>query len=248
MEKLLKWSVDAQSGGKNLPPPDAQQLAQLFGAPDDVAQMHIELQGAAAGAGADLDQRVAQLEAFHDHVENVDNANNIGKLWAPLVALIDDPEPEIRQLALASIAAAVQNNAKSQLELAAQPGAVARILARAHEPGTAKQALHALASALAHCADVYDQFAAAGGWDALHTLFTTYVEGAGPAPVRGRVLSLLAALAITIEERADIAKPLRSFETALRALQASSGADTEKIETVLSGLALAKPVPQIEDK
>lgn len=253
MEKLLKWSVDAQEKGMNAPPPDPEQLAKLFGAPDDIALMHTEMQVAAnTDNSQDLETRIDQLEAFHDHVENVDNANNIGKLWPYLIALIDDKEVQIRQLALTSISAAVQNNEKSQMDLVNQEGAISKIMARAEDKFTSKEALLAISSAVGHCTEAYKQFADNNGWDMLKKLSDTYLstdkELVGTQGVKGRLLSVFASLSILIEDRPDIAPELRKFEPVLLSIQKKeSGNNKEKVDTVITNLGNAKPVQQISN-
>lgn len=254
MEKLLQWSIKAQEEGMAAPPPDPKQLAILFGAPDELAEMAVELHTASSTQNEHitLDQRIEQLESFHDHVENIDNANNIGSMWPVLIKLIDDPEPEISGLALSSIGAAVQNNRKSQLDLCNQEGAVAKIISKCESKSVIekKQALFALSSALSHCPEVYDQFTAVKGWEVLSNLLNTDVMKGTNSALRTRVLSVFNSLGMLIEDRSDVALELKKFKPDFEKIlktEEDGSTDGEKIITVLSCLQTAKPIKLLEE-
>lgn len=209
MEKLLKWSVDAAHSG-NVGNPDPKLLAQLFGAPGDQDQMREDLRFVVENTD-DIDKRVECLEDFEEMVESIDNANEIGTLWEPLLYLVNDREARIRSLSLSAIGSAVQNNAKAQGDLVATKSGIGTIMEHVCEKDSSvvNKALYALASAIGHCSPAYEQFRGANGWDVLQVVFDENFDAPdGALKIRGRVLGLL--YAVILADPADALKELRN--------------------------------------
>lgn len=236
MEGLLKWSIAAQNGDKTSQP-DPKALSQLLGAPDDLTLMKNEMQ--AAVESKDRDARIEYLEQFEEHVENVDNANNIGKLWEPLLYLAKDEDLEVRALALSSVAAAVQNNDKSQADLVTTKSGIPTILESVTNDNVlvSTKALLALSCAIAHCQAAYDQFTSAKGWDVLASLLNLCSSGqAVPDKKKARVMSLVYSIVLLLPhteiydelERLQVQKQLEELKPK------ESGVTAEKIDDILS--------------
>lgn len=198
MEGLLKWSIAAQKGDTSQKP-DPKALAELFGAPDEVTQMRAEL--TVASDSSDKDDRIEYLEKFEEHVENVDNANNIGEMWGPLVKLTTDSDDDVKALALSCVAAAVQNNQKSQADFLNVEGGFANVVSSVSSPNdlVSTKALFALSSEISHFQPAYTAFENLKGWDLLDQLLKTNFETSSGSPKKqARVLSLLYAITLNL--------------------------------------------------
>lgn len=240
MEGLLKWSIKASETGDAGEGPDPKLLSQLLGAPDDMTLMKEELQ--AAVSSEEKDQRLECLRNFEEYVENVDNANNIGKLWEPLVYLVNDKDAQISSQALSCIAAAVQNNNKAQNDLVATKTGISVVLEKVNDDNSevSSKALLALSSSIAHCKPAYEQFVAANGWNFFSTVFTTNfeTEDSRPVKMRSRVLSLLFSIVLLAPNpsvhdeinKLDLIPKLQNLE------HAESGIVKEKIADILTTL------------
>lgn len=195
MDKLLQWSIDATQNPANAGDPDPKLLAQLFGFDNPRSTMRDSLQEAVQGT--DLASRTNALLEFTDLVEDMNNANEIGNLWEPLLYLVNDKEPQVRTVAFSAIAAATQNNEKSQNDLVATKTGIATIMEHIGEADreVAAKALYALSCAIGHCAGAYEQFVLNEGW----TILTYIVENEKISDKKmdkkqQRLVSLVAAL------------------------------------------------------
>lgn len=201
--------MDAAHSG-NAGDPDPKLLAQLFGAPGEPDQMKEDLRFVVENTD-DLGKRVECLENFEELVESIDNANEIGLLWEPLLYLVNDKEPQIRTLALSAVGSAVQNNSKAQGDLVATKTGVNTIMEHVCEKdgAVANKAIYALASALGHCPAAYAQFREAKGWELLQYLFDSHFDAPyGVTKLRGRVLSVL--YAVLLADPTDSIKELNA--------------------------------------
>lgn len=225
MEKLLHWSIEAAKDPSKAGNPDPKLLHQLFSGYDESAAMRANLQNAVESK--DLDSRIESLEVFEELVENVDNANEIGNLWAPLIYLVNDPEPKVAELALSAIAYAVQNNDKSQKDLLNTNGGLQVIFEKAKHTdnvGIKSKALFALSAEIGHYPEAYDEFKKLGGLQFLAEYVKTInTEGKPLNKAETRVFSLLYAI-INLEpkrdtpvelEEAGILEELRNLEPTL---------------------------------
>ncbi|KAK7526413.1 putative Hsp70 nucleotide exchange factor [Phyllosticta citriasiana] len=90
-------------------------LSALLGGPSDADLMR-EAMTALHSSETDLSAKLTAFDNFHDLIEQIDNANNIGplQLWDPLLKLLAADEPQLRAGAAASVGAAVENNIKGQ--------------------------------------------------------------------------------------------------------------------------------------
>ena len=237
MEKLLQWSIDAAQNPGNAKSPDPELLAQLFGFDNPQTNMHDDLQ--LAVQGDDLEHRCLALEDFSDLVEDLNNANEIGKLWEPLLYLINDQEPKIRGLALGAVGAAVQNNDKSQADLVSHAG-VSKIMEHIGEKDrdVAAKALFALASALGHCAAAYEQFVADQGWQILTYIFDneTVVDNTLDKKQQ-RLVSVVGAL-VSVQQYSPVFSELEKTPLIahLEKWYPASGAYKERIEHIFEQL------------
>lgn len=240
MESLLKWSIKASETGDAGEGPDPKLMSQLLGAPDDMTLMKEELH--AAVSGEEQQQRLECLQKFEDYVENIDNANNIGKMWEPLIYLVNDKDAQISSQALSCIAAAVQNNNKAQLDLVATKTGISIILDKVNDANSevSSKALLALSSSIAHCLPAYEQFVAANGWDLFSSAFTNNFETGETCSVKikSRVLSLLFSIVLLAPNpsvHAEIKK--LEFVDKLQNLEVTeTGIVKDKIENILATL------------
>ncbi|KAA8907491.1 hypothetical protein TRICI_004967 [Trichomonascus ciferrii] len=175
MEKLLKWTAEAQgydpSSGKEMPKPDPKLMAELLGAPDEATQMKDALAAACNKEQIDVANRETALDNLEMLVESMDNANNLESMgmWPALLGLLDDEAETIRKMALWVVGTAVQNNPTSQKNLVAKPGAIEKVLGLLNDADkeVRLKAMYALTSALGHCEDAYREFERSNGWDTL---------------------------------------------------------------------------------
>ncbi|CDO94697.1 unnamed protein product [Kluyveromyces dobzhanskii CBS 2104] len=168
MEKLLHWSIANAEGDKEAisraGQPDPKVLQQLFGGgPDEPALMkHAMI--VISNPEADLENKLVAFDNFEMLIENLDNANNIEnmKLWEPLIAILDDPEPQLRAFALSVIGTAVQNNEQSQNNFAKYDGALGKVVKIAgnssEDINVRTKAFYTLSNLLRHNAGIYQQF------------------------------------------------------------------------------------------
>lgn len=234
MEGLLKWSIAAQKGDTSQKP-DPKALAELFGAPDEVTQMRAEL--TVASDSPDKDDRIEYLEKFEEHVENVDNANNIGDMWGPLVKLTADSDEEVKALALSCVAAAVQNNQKSQADFLNVEGGFDSVLSSVSSSNdlVSTKALFALSSEISHFQPAYTVFAKKQGWNLLDEFLKSNFEtGSGSPKKKARVLSLIFAITLNLpsNEICDHFEKLQ-IKQRLESLNEDSLVTQEKISDIL---------------
>lgn len=250
MQDLLKWSINAAQNPAEAGNPNPELMAQLFGAPDDVTLMREELR--AAVESKDQDERLECLDKFDEHIAKMDNANNMGALWEPLLFLVNDSDPEISASALTCVSTAVQNNDKAQADLVATKSGIPLILDKTNhnDNNVAAKALLALSSAIAHCEPAYDQFVSAKGWEVFAYVFSNTFETDDnrPEKTRGRVLSLLYSLVLLVP-RQEVHGELEKLRIVpkLQALATKeAGTNKEKIENILSTLKEnPKPEPKL---
>lgn len=160
--KLLQWGIknsgtegengETEAPARQVSTLDPKLLNALLGGPSD-ADLMKEAMGAIRSDDAQntLENRLLAFDNFEQLIENLDNANNIGPLglWTPLLACLDDPEPEIRKYAAWCIGTAVQNNQSSQERCLAMGGIerLVQLATRDTEPGDVrKKAVYALSS------------------------------------------------------------------------------------------------------
>lgn len=175
MEKLLKWSAEAQgydpSSGKEMPKPDPKLMAELLGAPDEATQMKDALAAACSKDQIDVPNRETALDNLEMLVENMDNANNLENMgmWPALLGLLDDESEVIRKMALWVVGTAVQNNPTSQKSLVSKPGSIDKVLQLLNDSDkeVRLKAMYAITSAIGHCEEVYREFDNNNGWDTL---------------------------------------------------------------------------------
>lgn len=194
MEKLLQWSIDAAQNPGHAGEPDPKLLAQLFGFDNPRSTMRDTLQDAVQGT--DLASRTNALLEFTDLVEDMNNANEIGNLWEPLLYLVNDSEDQIRMVTFSAIAAATQNNDKSQNDLVATKSGIPTIMEHINEADreVAAKALFALSCAIGHCPAAYEQFAANDGWTVLTYIVENEKVDSAMDKKHQRIVSLVAAL------------------------------------------------------
>lgn len=194
MEKLLQWSIDAAQNPGHAGEPDPKLLSQLFGFDNPRSTMRDSLQEAVQAT--DLASRTNALLEFTDLVEDMNNANEIGNLWEPLLYLVNDSEAQIRTVAFSAIAAATQNNEKSQNDLVATKAGIPRIMEHINEADrdVAAKALFALSCAIGHCPGAYEQFAATDGWSILSYIVENETFGEKMDKKQQRIVSLVSAL------------------------------------------------------
>lgn len=181
MEKLLKWSAEAQgydaSSGKEMPKPDPKLMAELLGAPDEATQMRDALAAACNKEEIDVANRETALDNLEMLVESMDNANNLENMgmWPALLGLLDDESEAIRKMALWVVGTAVQNNPESQKSLVSKPGSIDRVLKLLNDSDkeVRLKAMYAITSAIGHCEDVYREFESSDGWDTLKAVIKT---------------------------------------------------------------------------
>lgn len=130
LNSLLKWSLtnseEAREASGNPPVEqaskgfDAEALKRLMGGPSDADLMR-EAMTVIHHPEATLENKLIAWDNFEQLVENLDNANNMSNLglWDPLVAKLQDPEPEVRTMACWCAGTAVQNNVSCQVKLLA---------------------------------------------------------------------------------------------------------------------------------
>ncbi|KKA26903.1 hypothetical protein TD95_002137 [Thielaviopsis punctulata] len=156
LNSLLKWSIE--NSGPDVPADQRTHLtpdviASLMGGPSDAELMKSAIE---LVIGSDpevtLESKVTAMDNFEQIIESLDNANNIINLglWAPLLSILESPEPELRRMAAWCIGTAVQNNAPCQghmLAAGGMPPLVAMALKETEEKNVRKKAVYALSSA-----------------------------------------------------------------------------------------------------
>lgn len=196
MEKLLKWSAEAQgydpNSGREIPKPDPKLMAELLGAPDEATQMKDAL-SAASNKEIDIPNRETALDNLEMLIENLDNANNLENMgmWPTLLELLDDESEVIRKMALWVTGTAVQNNDKAQQALVSKPGSISKLLDIAKHDTDKEvrlKAMYALNSALGHNKEVYDEFEKSSGWGKIKEI---YDSADGDKKLQVKALSLI---------------------------------------------------------
>lgn len=168
MEKLLHWSIANAQGDSEAVAragqPDPKLLEQLFGGGPDEPTLMKHAMAVISNPEATLENKLTAFDNFEMLIENLDNANNIEnlKLWEPLIAVLDNPESELRAFALSVTGTAVQNNEKSQNNFAKYDGSLAKVMqiaGNAQEDAQVRiKAFYTLSSLMRHNKEIYKQF------------------------------------------------------------------------------------------
>lgn len=244
MEKLLKWSLQTAShdgsSGQPAPRPDPEQLAQLFGAPDD-PQLMKDAMAVATNPEATIENRETALDNLEMLIENLDNANNLEnmKMWPDLLALLDDENETIRKMVLWVVGTAVQNNPQSQGNLSSYKGSIEKIMALTDDKDVEVRlkALYALNSALSHCESSYQKFEANDGWELVKKVLSSDKD-----KVLLRGLTLLQAVTCSepVAPKFKAARDNAVIGTLITVLKNGSANAREKALNVSSALYQAK--------
>src|ERR1700753_1911642 len=125
LNELLRWGIENSDATREDPSAQTSRdasrglnqevLDALLGGPTD-ADLMKEAMAIIKSSDASLENKLTAFDNFEQLVENIDNANNIEalKLWEPLLAELQNNEPELRAMAAWCIGTAVQNNIKAQ--------------------------------------------------------------------------------------------------------------------------------------
>ncbi|AOA62785.1 GQ67_00067T0 [Komagataella phaffii] len=201
MEKLLKWSISANSqdeeSKKRAGQPDPELLAQLFGGPDEPTLMN-ESMKVINNPETDLENKEVAFDNFEMLIENMDNANNIENmhLWPPLLQNLDSEYISLRRFACSCIGTAVQNNPKCQEHFLKHSDGIKKLIAissNSEEDDSVKlKALYALSNVLRHNKPAYEEFSNQGGWNEISPLLTSLDNS--NEKIKLRTLSLLSSI------------------------------------------------------
>jgi hsp70-interacting protein len=122
---LLRWGIENSDATRSDPSAETSRdvsrglnkevLDALMGGPTDADHMKDAI-AAIKSPDVNLENKLIAFDNFEQLVENIDNANNIQALglWDPLIAELNNDEPELRAMAAWCIGTAVQNNIKAQ--------------------------------------------------------------------------------------------------------------------------------------
>ncbi|KAF2229375.1 Fes1-domain-containing protein [Viridothelium virens] len=163
LNSLLKWSIEnssnqSDSSTKNTSTaatytpnrgPDPSALASLLGGPSDAELMKSSMV-VITSPSTPVPARRTAFDNFEQLIENLDNANNMSVLglWVPLLQQLNSEDAEVRNMAIACVRTAVQNNLPTQ-EKALEMGAVPILIGialRDQDVGVRKRAVRALSA------------------------------------------------------------------------------------------------------
>lgn len=159
LNSLLKWGVENSDVSRDTNPDhppsnrglNAETINTLFGGPSDADLMKESMQ-AIHSPDVSLEDKVTAFDNFEQLVESLDNANNLESLglWSPLLAQLDNVEPDMRRMAAWCIGTAVQNNVKSQERLLAMGGVqkLAKLAVEEKDGSVKKKCVYALSSSI----------------------------------------------------------------------------------------------------
>ncbi len=159
LNSLLKWGVENSGASRGTNPDhlpsnrglNAETINALLGGPSDADLMKEAMQ-AIHSPDVSLVDKVTAFDNFEQLVENLDNANNLESLglWSPLLAQLDNVEPDMRRMAAWCIGTAVQNNVKSQERLLAMGGVqkLAKLAVEDRDQAVKKKCVYALSSSI----------------------------------------------------------------------------------------------------
>lgn len=163
MNQLLKWSIEnsettladrtastdpkaERPSGKGV---NAEALNALLGGPSD-ADLMKESMAAILHPDLSLENKIVAFDNLEQLIEGIDNANNMEPLglWTPLVGLLQNQEPDLRQYAAWCAGTAVQNNPKSQERLLVLGGIPTLVKLAREDPveTVRRKAIYALSS------------------------------------------------------------------------------------------------------
>ncbi|EGP83852.1 unnamed protein product [Zymoseptoria tritici ST99CH_1A5] len=156
LNQLLQWGIENSSASQSDPSTashpksdlNPKLLSELLGGPSDADLMRMAMTSI-LDAETPLDQKLIAWENLELLIEQIDNANNMEPLglWPPLIKQLDNDEAEMRRSAAGCVAAAVQNNVKSQEIALGHDGLVDGLVKLATEDSTQavrKKAISAL--------------------------------------------------------------------------------------------------------
>ncbi|ODQ81959.1 hypothetical protein BABINDRAFT_165467 [Babjeviella inositovora NRRL Y-12698] len=211
MEKILQWSIAANSGDQEtlekLGQPDPEQMARLFGAagPDEPTLMKQNMT-VMLHPEATLENKEVAFDNFEMLIENLDNANNIEnmKLWPSVISQLTNEEPSLRRYAASIVGTAVQNNPDCQNNYIKHDNALTGLLKLASEEekdtSVRLKGLYALSSLVRNNEAIIGKFSEAKGWAVVSPILNSSELKDN---VKLRALSLLSALlSLKVDEEA----------------------------------------------
>jgi hypothetical protein len=157
LNQLLQWGIENSSASQSDPTSSTTRpasnlnpklLSELLGGPSDADLMRMAMTSILS-ASVPTSEKLIAWENFELLIEQIDNANNMEPLglWPPLITQLSHEEAEMRRCAAGCVAAAVQNNVKSQEIAVEHAGLVDGLVRLATEDevlGVRKKAISAL--------------------------------------------------------------------------------------------------------